>query len=818
VVLYTAAVSGLARMMMLSESSDLLLYFLVAPVLLTALLYPRLVYLFLALVNVVASILVVCALYVRPGTPLITVTVVSTVILAVCEMLHRLMLWRLQVEERLRLTSEKLRTIVNAAPVAIIATDPEANVSMWNPAAERIFGWTDAEVLGRELPIIPDEKQAESRSYFEMGMRGESLSGLEARRLTKSGSCIDVSLSSAPLLDDSGSVDGIISVIDDVSPRTRAERELRESEERFRSLVQNSTDVVAILDEGATVRYVSPAVGKMLGYSPRELLRRPALRAIHPKDVRRVRRAFRELIANPGATSSIEFRLRDWEGAWRQIKTVSQNLLHQPSVRGIVVNASDITESKQFEEELFRQAFYDAATDLPNRTLFMDRLKQAMARKDRRKNGVAVMFLDLDRFKVINDVLGHAAGDDLLRQVGQRLNGCLREGDTIARFGGDEFTVLLSELTGLQEATTIAEGIIRSLTAPFELLGREAFISVSIGIAQEDGEQVSPEGLLRNADVALYRAKSAGKACYVVFDERMSASAAQRLDLESYLHQAVERGELELHYQPEVELRTGRIIGVEAVLRWAHPEQGLLSPGTFLPIAEETGLIVPIGRWAREQACRQAAGWNEGRGDLPPLLMSVNLSPREFQQPDFVSSLERTLLETAVDPATIRVEITETMLLGDTETAITTLHALKELGLQVAIDDFGTGYSSLGYLRRLPVDVLKIDQTFVSELHRDQTSRSIVRAIIALAQALNIGVTAEGVETREQLEELLKAGCTTGQGYYFARPFAAEEMPAAACSLPHGDPLPRPSNDLPLADICRAPGIRECSNADFVSA
>jgi diguanylate cyclase (GGDEF)-like protein len=455
------------------------------------------------------------------------------------------------------------------------------------------------------------------------------------------------------------------------------------------------------------------------------------------------------------------------------VRVVSPPLVHARQLRGVTV---DITERKAVEQQLERQAFADPVTALPNRALFMDRLAHAMRRRDRRPGGVVMLLMDLDRFKLINDAFGHAGGDELLRAVGERLQSCLRDEDTLARFGGDEFALLFGELPGAAPATELAERLLQRFQAPFLIQGREVRVSASMGIATSQGGVILPEDLLRNADVALYRAKAAGRARYVVFDQPIEADVARRSQLESELYLAQERGQFRLHYQPEVDLETASIVGVEVLLRWEHPERGLLLPGEFLALAEETGLILPIGRWVREEASRQMRAWNRARPGRTPLVLSVNLCAKEFQDPGLHAELNRLLSDSEADLAPLRLELTESILLDDLTQAAKSIGHLKQMGVQVALDDFGTGFSSLGYLRHLPVDVLKIDRTFVEELGTDETSGAIVKAIIELGHALQMEITVEGIETRVQWEGVQQTSCARGQGYYFFSPVEGAQM------------------------------------------
>jgi diguanylate cyclase (GGDEF)-like protein len=436
----------------------------------------------------------------------------------------------------------------------------------------------------------------------------------------------------------------------------------------------------------------------------------------------------------------------------------------------------EIGERTRAEAELSRLAFYDTLTDLPNRALFLDRLDHALSRADRRHNIVGVLFLDLDNFKVVNDSLGHDVGDLLLKAVADRLRQSLRIGDTVARFGGDEFTILLEDLDHPDDAVATAERIVDVIRQPVLLESTEVVPSFSIGIVLGTPGDDHPDELLRNADLAMYRAKVNGKARFEIFDQSMNADAMERLELEADLRRALERQELRLHYQPIVSLETGQIRAVEALARWQHPRRGLISPLQFIPIAEETGLIIPLGRWVLEEACRQVRHWQLTHPEARDLLVSVNLSGRQFQNARLVDEVGQILRESGLAPDCLQLEITETAVMKDASAALDTLHQLKALGVKLAIDDFGTGYSSLSYLRQFPVDTLKIDRSFVDGLGRETQDTELVRSVIAMARSLSLAVTSEGIETTEQLAQLQELGCDRGQGFYFARPLPPEQF------------------------------------------
>ncbi len=438
--------------------------------------------------------------------------------------------------------------------------------------------------------------------------------------------------------------------------------------------------------------------------------------------------------------------------------------------------SDEINQFPKRLEQLTRQAFRDPLTNLPNRALFMDRLTHGLTRAQRRHEHLAVLFLDLDRFKVVNDTLGHSVGDQLLVEVSRRLTSALRPGDTVARLGGDEFGILLEDVADAETAEAVALRVEESLGKPYPFEGREVFVTASIGIALSSAKLGLPEEILRDADLAMYHAKAKGKARHEVFDGSMSAPALDRMDLEMDLRSAISRHEFRLHYQPILRLDTGKITEVEALIRWQHEKRGLLQPDEFIGLTEETGLIVPIGQWVLSEACKQARLWQVEYPTTPPLVMSVNLSAKQFQNPKLVEEITQALDESGLAASCLKLEITESTVMQDAPVTLTKLNELKELGVRLAIDDFGTGYSSLGYLKRFPVDTLKIDRSFVKGLSPDGGDNAIVRAVVTVAKSLNMDVTAEGVETEGQLAELKALGCDRGQGFLFARPVTAERV------------------------------------------
>jgi diguanylate cyclase (GGDEF)-like protein/PAS domain S-box-containing protein len=558
--------------------------------------------------------------------------------------------------------------------------------------------------------------------------------------------------------------------------RDAVEAALRETattsrnEKRFRSLVQSTSDVILICAAEGRITYCSPIAKTGWGYSNAGLLGQGLSEFVHADDEPALRELWQQSLNLPGADRRTEMRLRDAGGVWRPTEMILINLLQEPGVEGIVATVRDITDRKAFEEQLTRQAFYDSLTSLPNRALFQDRLAQAMDRAHRRQGQVGLLFIDLDNFKLVNDSLGHHLGDVLLAEAAARLQACVRVEDTVARLGGDEFVILLHQVTEEADALLMAERVAQQFGRPFTLNGRDVVVTASVGIALEAAGHEAADSLLRNADVAMYRAKTTAQGRHVVFEASMHSDALMRLELESDLRHALERGEFRVHYQPIISLRSGRIVEAEALVRWLHPTRGLVAPSDFVPIAEETGLIVPLGQWVLEQACRQAAVWQAAHPTDPPLTMSVNLSPRQFQQPTLVEQVIRALNEAGLAPGSLKLEITEGVAMRDAEATIIVLERLKQLGVLIAIDDFGTGYSSLAYLRRLPLDVLKIDRSFVTGAGENQEDTAIVRAIISLAHSLELTITAEGIETTRQALLMQSWGCERGQGYYWSQP------------------------------------------------
>ena len=559
-----------------------------------------------------------------------------------------------------------------------------------------------------------------------------------------------------------------------VRQRRRA-RAREQSEALVAALIQNASDIITVLGPDGAIRYQSPSVERVLGHPLATLDQAFVSKLVHPDDRSALITALRDLRSRPaGSIVTVKCRIRHADGAWRHLEIVGNNLLNDPNVEGLVLTARDVTERQALEDQLRHQAFHDSLTGLANRALFANRVEHALIRSARRGAPLAVLYLDLDDFKTINDTIGHADGDDLLVTVADRLRASLRMGDTAARLGGDEFAVLLDELTDDTEALVVAERILAALQPPFVLQGREVTTGASIGIAISDLGG-SADDLLRNADVAMYMAKSQGKNRCVTFAPEMHRRIIERLGLRHDLQRALDDGgELHLRYHPVVDLGSGTLAGFEALVRWTHPERGLISPADFIPLAEETGLIVPLGRWVLEEAIGAARRWEREHGG--GLFLTVNLSGRQLAEASLTDDVARALAESGFAPGRLILEITESVLLTDSDAVVTQLEDLRRLGVRLAVDDFGTGYSSLAYLRRFPVNILKIDKSFVDQVDTSSEGVALTRAIVDLAKGLGLRTIAEGIERVDQAAALWDLGCRLGQGFHFFRPLTTSEV------------------------------------------
>ena len=809
----------------------------------------------------------------------------------------------LATQETLRSLNQSLKAIVETSPLAIYAITPQGIVKLWNPAAERLFGRKESEVLGKTSPLVIPDHEDFAPALRDRVLAGETVHNLEITRRRDDGALIELSVSAAPLrgtedrivgvlvictdvmeikrtsqalndqlrftqellevipnpifykdiqrrylgfnrawesffgkkredfvgkqasdlipaqLADSadrkdaevirtgqlsisevnitdakvelrqvlkhvsrftsqdGMPAGTISVLTDITELKKIEHALETSEARFRALTESAMDIVTVIDADGIIQYQSPSVKHLLGFDPEQMVGLKPFDMVHRDDIGALKQSFESLLTRgPGAQTEkpIEFRIRNKDGGWRTLESMGKNNLDNPSIRGLIVNTRDVSDRLAIQQRMQHLAYHDSLTGLPNRSLLQDRVSQALGRADRTKKDLAVMFIDIDNFKNINDTLGHDVGDELLREIAKRLTQSVRQHDTIARQGGDEFIVLLEELDGQRGATRVAQKILDALRTVFVVGGVEQHVSGSIGLALFPQDGHDPQTLLKNADTAMFHGKSLGKNTYQFFTHQMNIAVKRRAELESSLRVAVKDGDFALHYQPQIDLNSGEIVAVEGLVRWNSLENGTLMPGDFIPLAEETGLISEIGEWVLREGCRQAKEWQDM--GLPQRRMAINLSARQLNDKGFFNMVAQVLAETGLDAKYLELEITESQVMRQAEGSIMLLNQLADIGIHLAVDDFGTGYSSLSYLKRLPIGKLKIDQSFIRDITVDPNDTAIVVAIINMAKSLDLEIIAEGIETAGQLTLLRAKGCGIGQGYYFSVPLSAAAL------------------------------------------
>lgn len=679
---------------------------------------------------------------------------------------------------QLRTTLGKMEVALGVISEAIAWTDSEGKIQWSNATFDRLVERQRFQVLAANLlDLLPLKQQGQVVNYAAHPLSrvlNEQKEGSEIYEYKQGDRDLFLEISWTSVQFKQQQTSAVL-VIHDVTKRKQTEELLTNTEAKFRSLIQNSSDMICILEPDGLMQYSSPSHERLLGYPPSYLMGKNAFDFIHPEDVNSALDVFTQAMQDTSHTLCVEYRFRHQDGSWCYLESKVTNLINDPSVRGMAINTRDITERKRAEAQLLHNAFHDPLTGLPNRALFMDRLGRAVEHAKRHENyQFAVLFIDLDRFKVINDSLGHTLGDRLLIAIASRFNLCLRPGDTVARFGGDELTILLEGIKDVSDALQVAEQIQSQLQLSFDLgKGQEIFTTASIGIALGGAECARAEDILRHADIAMYRAKALGKARCVIFKVNMHDRAIARLQLETDLRLAIERNEFCLHYQPIVSLATGWLNGFEALIRWQHPQKGLISPAEFIAVAEETGAIVPIGKWVLRAACHQMSQWQKQFPFHPPLSISVNISAKQFSEPDLSHHIIQVLQETELDASSLKLELTESILMENAESTVAILQQIKAMKVQLYMDDFGTGYSSLSYLHRFPIERLKIDRSFINLMELEGETPAIIQTIITLAHNLGMNVTAEGIEKVEQLQKLKKLGCEYGQGYFFSKPVDA---------------------------------------------
>jgi len=682
---------------------------------------------------------------------------------------------RAHAEEALRESEARYRRLFEESRQAIYLTRRDGTFEDANPAALALFGVRQEELgtaNASEFYADPADRVAFQEA---IEWAGGSVEQYPVRMKSRSGRLMDCLLTTTVRRDAEGAIVAYQGIVEDVTDRLSAERALAERERLFRSLIEHASETITVVQADGTITYESPSLRRVLGYEPEELIGRNVFELVHQRDRARAMDQLDLLLRRPAQTARLEVDYLHRDGTWRTLEAVGRNLLADPAVAGIVINARDVTDRKRAEAQLLHDAFHDRLTQLPNRALFLDRLNHRLTVAQRGESDpFAVLFLDVDRFKVVNDSLGHSVGDQLLVALARRLRSTLRPGDTVARLGGDEFTLLLDG-ADVAEARLVADRIHEALQRPFDVGGHDVYVTASIGIASSQTRYRAAEDMLRDADLAMYRAKDQGRARHETFDEALHLAALTRLQIETDLRRALERVEFEVFYQPIVSLEDRRLLGFEALLRWWHPARGLLLPGAFLPLAEDTGLVVPMGLWVLQDVCRQMKEWQNTLGDPLLVPLRVNVSALQLARPDFVDEVAGALKDHDVPVALLNLELTESAMMQQAESTVATLTRLKELGVGLAIDDFGTGYSSLAYLHRFPTDSVKIDRSFVHRLADGATELGIIRTILSLASDLGMSVVAEGIETEAQAVALREAGCPAGQGYLYARPFPADQ-------------------------------------------
>ncbi|MCB9946304.1 MAG: EAL domain-containing protein [Rhodospirillaceae bacterium] len=688
---------------------------------------------------------------------------------------------RERATDALTVSEQRFRSLMEMSGAGIVLIGQMGTIRFANAAFAEMLGYRVAEIAGTSYfsLIHPDEVEEFEGQYAKL--RTGEIPGYSAERRYRhrDGSGVWGTVNVGWLPNEATANSSAIAVVQDITALRRAEAALTKERNFIDAVLDSEAALLVVLDRrGCVVRW-NRACSDLTGYAFEEVQGKPVFEFLFPEtESGTVRRWFEDLdAASVPAQHEAIIVQKD-----RIVRIVawSNSLLRNPAgeIEYLVASGIDITERKRAEAVIRHQANYDALTGLPNRTLFIDRLSQAIAASKRTGGLVAVLFIDLDRFKWVNDALGHRAGDQLLAEAARRLETSLRSSDTVARLGGDEFTVVIPNLAEPGDVETVARKILRDLSIPYTLDGREEVISCSIGITLYPNDADTVEGLLRNADIAMYRAKDAGRNGFVLFQPEMNAQAIRRKEMERQLRQTLEESGFVLHYQPIMSTATRRIVGVEALVRWPHPTYGMIPPDVFIPIAEETGLIVGLGEWVLRTACRQTRLWDDE--GLPGLGVAVNVSAMQFQQSDYPQLVQKVLEDTDLAPDRLTIEITESLMLDDEHHANYRLEELRRIGVHLSVDDFGTGYSSLSYLKRLPIDGLKIDRSFIMDITTDADDAVVVDAIIALARSFAIRVVAEGVETEEQLSFLQSRNCAYAQGYLFSRPLPPEDLVALA--------------------------------------
>jgi len=687
--------------------------------------------------------------------------------------------------EAIRRRERQLRRVVDTVPALIRATDAAGHVLLINSYHRNFFDVHDG--VGSTIVEPPAFGDAYGDRHLELDRyvldMEEPIFEMEERLVDRAGADRVLLTTKAPLLDGAGDAAQVVTVSFDITERKRAEQAIKESEERFRNLVEGSLLGIVIERDGAPI-FANHACARIFGFdSPAELLSLPSLERVFAEGERLRWQRLRST-GEGGAPEPHEFRCLRTDGTavWVAMQTQEVNWKGAPALQSTI---ADVTLRRAYEERLQRQANFDEVTGLPNRSLALDRLRRAVVSAVRHRHRGAVLFIDLDQFKKINDTWGHATGDIMLMLAADRIRQCVREEDTVARLGGDEFIVILPYIGSPSHSEPVIEKILRAFSSPFALELHQAFVTASIGVSIFPDDTDDPAVLMRNADAAMYCAKESGRNTFQYFTPELDAKASERMRIEAHLVHALARDEFSLHFQPIVDLRSGEIAGAEALLRWTNPELGVFPPERFVPLAEDTGLIVPVGRWILETACRHLGEWR--RSGLAHIGLSVNISARQLRGKGLVEAVAQALLNHGLPAHCLELEITESCLMSNTKETTAALQALDRLGVRLALDDFGTGYSSLNYIKQLPVDTVKIDKSFVTNSGVDPGDATVVETIISMAHSLGIRVIGEGVETAEHVEFIRSRGCDLAQGYYFGHPLSAEAFRAWCDAYPRAE-------------------------------
>jgi len=710
---------------------------------------------------------------------------------------------KMQTEAALHLQSQAMEASINGIVIADMRL-PDRPLIYVNSAFETISGYKAEEILGKNCRFMQGvARDAEINRAARQTMRDALGRGVSCSILLhnfrKDGTPFWNALFMAPIFDAEGVLTHCVGIQHDVTARVEAETALQKAHDELERRVAERTETLRlqeqflrkVLDTDPNLIFVKNAEGvytlanqalaSLHGTTSEEIIgKTDADFNLSPEEVANFLEDDRDVIRFRREKFIPAEAVTDSEGRTHWLQTVKRPLPSPDgSVQHLLGISTDITVRKKAEDQITHQAFHDTLTALPNRALLLNRLEQALARSARTGDAIGLLFVDLDNFKVINDSLGHEAGDTLLQTIAERLRGCIRPGDTVARLGGDEFVILLEELSDSGEAEGVAERATEAIHLPFRLGERDVFPGASIGLTITAlGDARTSSDLLRDADTAMYQAKLQGKGRYTLFDLSMNTQAQERLELETDMWQAIDNEEFVVYYQPLIDLQSGKITGVEALVRWEHPVRGMIPPAKFIPIAEETGLSVSLGRWILRQACIKAKQWQTEYPDAQNLVMSVNLSIRQLLEKDIIAQVAAILEETGLKPEHLKLEITETMMLHDTSATIETMTTLQQLGVRLAIDDFGTGYSSMSYLSQLPLNTLKIDRSFINRIGVSDSDEAIIHTLLSLARTLRLSVTCEGIETQEQFTYLKNLGCDTGQGYLMHKPLPAAQIEA----------------------------------------